>query len=935
MRRLITLMAILPLAIARSARADSQEGASAGQNRARGSVFRLTVKTSKRLESAGSAVLLALETKGAATRGYFATCYHVMQGGQSFQLEWYDRTRILNSGNCELFAWPDRDLVIFRGPITKKKEDLRPVLRGKALARIQSTEVYDLAKLSKALNFVPPPANDKSGLDGQASGYPRLSRRILLSVNVSIWGRRNAHLLELLSENSNTDAKKLDLGFLGNEITLPGMSGGLVASADFRFAGLTLGRLPDQQGLMIPAEVVLEALKLALADGLQPFKDVRLNLATPFNDSVRKQLADNSPDIVSKMTWESFGQWEMAFKADRAQADLFEHFQEVGIPLSILADTDDARASPRKARRANGNHARSTKVVLILFAEADDDRAAAGYTASLNGAPDEKFRRDAKRQFAANLELKPGENLLVISRRSRGKPKENVFSLSKLNSEKNRIEFSVRIPGGRTSYRVIRALPAIVSRYSIYVTLFNDLVPPEKPPAHDARLLIRLGYFKSLLDHTRHSRDISRALTRTGSYVDARVRFDQFAKMTYRPRTGPFGGKLVQSIDADVPVTLNLRGGELNQFGLRLKLPQIKPTLILRTRLQALPPGSTGTLSIRALAASCEQEIGLRLGQIEKQPVVLDIRGLAGQLTVAELNQQAFAPNAQKQLMEDVLGVANKERPVLVAARLIPSRTPGDGWLALFFNLGSGRKLTAPLIPSENSDARLGWYFHASELPLKRLPPRYRAHLPKAVLEMALRDVTISAPLALAKEDARNQDRSLGEQLRDVFWHSTAAAGAKGNLQLRFTTPPKLAFKLGKKGDLAQQIDFVLETCRFKPAGDKGRDLYRMLASGRINVKLVHFKSIAGSAKIKDLSASFELDTIVESGRVRPITLKLSKMNGTVIAGKETDKLETKQVRLTIRVENGNFAVESVPCFKKIMLRELIDPKKPGTRGRR
>ncbi|MDM4019330.1 hypothetical protein [Roseiconus lacunae] len=889
------------------------------------SVFRLSWEDAAGVTTQGSAVLLAVDKATEPPTGYWATCYHVLHKAPSFVIESHPNDKILDSASSEMFVWRGRDLVIFRGPVNS--EGLIPVLAGDdPVAFLRKGP--DAALFADELRLVEP--NDE-GVAGRAYGFPSIQRLALLPVKVTIWGRQRAKTLNLLDPSRilGSDATNMFVGFLGDEITLPAMSGGLVAAQDGRFAGLVFGRITDMLGMMIPAETVVQALDKALDDDFKPFEQrkAELQIPPPFRDDVNRQLAENSRELVSEITWNSFANWEMAFKADQVQADLFQRFQEVQIPLSMLKDKGDHKEA-------------------VLHLLGDDEQSAPGnYTIAFNGEKPKKLT-----ERTSKLKLRRGENLLVISHLGPELNNGRGFSLNSLLNERNRLEVAVNLNDG-DSYRITRSLPAVVKNYSIYVTLVNDLAPKEEPPAHDARLAVRLDYLKELLRQTNHTRDLSTAITASGSYVDAVASFNQFDKATYSLLTrDTLHSKTAytQTVDAEIPITVSVLNGAINQFGLRLPLPKINPKMTLRVRLQALPYGSERVVSVRALAASSADKIAIQIGKVANGPskdddqsaddtrsedenlLEVDVRGLATQLAVAELNRTAFSPDGHRQLLEDVFGVVREvpldddQRPRLLAVRLMDDDR-GQAWLCFLFDVGSGTHLPLPLQPVEKPGEEIAWQFRASALPARSLPIQYSRVLGGKLAEATLKDVKISAPLIDTIKSIPTKDRSIGDQLRAAFWEATAPAFANGQMQFELSTPPQMPIAVGKEGRL-DGLRVSLEKANIQPA--KQASAYTVDAEGRLFAASIWSEVLGETLVIEDFDARFRLKTMVQSGTLHEATFELNQMKGRVKAAKEEDPLETDSVRITLTPVNGEFSTEVVPTITKILLHELRDPKR-------
>ncbi len=191
----------------------------------------------------GTATLLCVDpTKDIA---YFATCYHVMHNAQSIEVKRYDQRvlgfqTVLTQADCTFEARPHWDLVIFSSKFVPLQAPVGTVgvLGSQAcdlawLAKNATKLYYDwhaaMLAAKQAATF--PPAK------GYAYGYPGFDR------DVSFFRRRRplgpragkARLGDFLEIGQVFDPNQVNandplfVGYLNNEITLPGMSGGVVA----------------------------------------------------------------------------------------------------------------------------------------------------------------------------------------------------------------------------------------------------------------------------------------------------------------------------------------------------------------------------------------------------------------------------------------------------------------------------------------------------------------------------------------------------------------------------------------------------------------------------------------------------------------------------------------------------------------------------------
>ena len=643
------------------------------------SVFKLEgTRVESRGPSQGSAVFLGEETKGDRTVGYFATCYHVLANCQSIRLDSSDgelSIKTADGNGIEFFASRARDIVILRTRLMKE-HNLRPALCGEnpvgRLREMRPGNFYMNSAL-EGLGARPVGGDNKQGDPGVAIGFPHLERTISLPIDVDIWGLRLARTLGLTESDEKTEAANLQIGYLGNEITLPAMSGGLVATVapakmPGQFAGLVFGRLLDEQGLMIQAVEVLDALREALSgkdksgkdkfikfiDGMNP---EQLSLEPPFKEQVNVSLQSGTDTVLlSKLTWDSISRWSVAFEADEAQAKLFKRFQEIVVPLSYLAPHRRLDEEDRNDRRDQ-----EPRVAELIFLSDNEDEALKGEP--FKGCPakkgfEVKFNGKSNLQLgeggeAVSLKLHPGENLLVVSRNETDQTtRGGSVSLNDFLNKRRPIHVAIKRPGGE-SYRILRSLPAVIDRYSIYLTIIDDETKLRaNPPDHDVTIDVDMGMLRQAVAEM-DPQVFENGRNRAASFIRWEADFDGVVRADLSvPAWGPEGAPSPRTLDLSIPITARILEGVIREYGLTLGLPLIERELNILARVQILPAGTGGGLSVRVLAATCSEPIEVVLGQIrggegkgEGPGLALDIRGAASQALVSQLNKATpFGP---------------------------------------------------------------------------------------------------------------------------------------------------------------------------------------------------------------------------------------------------------------------------------------------------
>jgi hypothetical protein len=214
-------------------------------------VFRLATDKAN-----GSAVLVELVDGPSRARiGTFVTTYHVLEGARQFTLRDSGGHTVAESTDATR-CYQDRDHELALVRLTLKS-DKRVVLG------VMPLVPYAPVPSGTGMTLIRPP--------GLALGFSQVGSVPLDFRRLEFLGESPALAFEGLLDNEVVDKSQpggqspgsaLFQEIMG-ERTEPGMSGGLILDYSRRFAGLVLGWRPDNNGLIIPAEVVADAWEQA------------------------------------------------------------------------------------------------------------------------------------------------------------------------------------------------------------------------------------------------------------------------------------------------------------------------------------------------------------------------------------------------------------------------------------------------------------------------------------------------------------------------------------------------------------------------------------------------------------------------------------------------------------------------------------------------
>lgn len=646
-------------------------------------LFRLQCEAA---QQTGTAFLLQVRKENGQSIGYFATCYHVVEGetGAVYLYRASDESGLpsakFGKDNGEVHVVPELDLVLLR---LKVPNDISSDL--------------------------PTPGTDKETLDGYAFGFPGFNKSVPFQVKVRVTsGRQKALLFDFLRPDL---ASKMEIRFLGNELTYPGMSGGPVLDSRGRYAGMLLGRMPEPSSIpvFLPSDQVLDALNQAdKQKAWNAFDPKRLRVALPYKVEFTKQLRE--PYLIADQSWSSYEQWLQVLGDD--PADFLRSFQEVSVPLHMLRDlkgvkTDDQfRFRPIVSKITNGD-SRPSQISFRWNGQVWE-----------SGKP---------------ASLRPGENLLIVTK-SLDSPEglviNDLFRFNQLDVD--------LLLGDTTVFRIKRSLPAIIRKYSIFVTIHNgDIESAATNEPYSARLAVRLDYLNELLNRVPFELPIVGGDARSGLkyHAMARAKGKHFTLRYVSP----------QSIDAAIDTSIAIKQLEMKYAGVRVTYPSKEKdiqdfSLRLTGRIQ-IPSDEEPQfffVAPRALAGTSKDPIPL---PILGDTVEVDVGPIVREALVCYVNKELLIPDrpaspgpdsirdllVKAQLLSGMDGFTLKPLRVFLKnedPRIVddPKRT----WIIMTFvlvNLKTGKAAFAnlerpSLLPEKAERSDIGIEFVAHKLPL-------------------------------------------------------------------------------------------------------------------------------------------------------------------------------------------------------------------------
>lgn len=416
-------------------------------------------------ESLGTAVFLFRESLSSGDFGYFVTCFHVLYKSTRFELTDHTSNNVIaqanpdDPGSALLYSAPTSDLIIIRTP-------LKSGFAGSPLLKTLTRNG---------------PSNTPSIGEHLAIGFPFYNTTTFHDAIVRV-GR----------DHGISVVPKLQARPLLGDPTAPGTSGGLVLGYPDKFAGLILGRMTDIAGIMLPASKVVEELKKAMyrakANRLQPFKPAKVKSweKPPYSRPELKKLFmfhEGSQGVVDIEKWDLMSHWnQLLLGSSRFRT----RFQEITIDLSHML------GSPVSKKQ---NHKQDEPIELHLDPYSRPD-ALADAELWINTT---KVNVEESQPIQLNEHLRPGENLIVIRRKTR---KRQSFNRLKDLFARVRLDAKLSV-GGQTMYSIQRELPAIFDAFTLFITIEMN----QQTPAPRGNMVVMLDTraVTTLLNRTRLS----------------------------------------------------------------------------------------------------------------------------------------------------------------------------------------------------------------------------------------------------------------------------------------------------------------------------------------------------------------------------------------------------------------------------------------------
>ena len=525
---------------------------------------------------------------------------------------------------------------------------------------------------------------------GKAFGFPFLKNTARHPADVSIWGESQRD--QFFDEDYRNDDGALNMafGFLSDETTMNGMSGGGVFTNDGEFAGLVFGRIPNTAGVMIPARFVNDQLKLAkIKKNNINYEAFKKRNESVFNAAIEKQLS--SDNVKSEMTWSSFSTWALAFQDGKHIQEAFDAFQEVRVSSEALmvspSETSEFVIYVDEESGASEGERRPANLKSLT---------SKGYRLYLNGS---KWTPNAGGHWEMNTSI---TNLLEIRKSKPG-------SDAKINDffgNFHNLEFRLSPKDGVRSLLIKRSLPGIFDGYSVYLTLGG--FGKKKKLNHETELRLSIDKLKEQISKAKLGPfNFSVNTPIDSSYAKLHFEFTDLGSTKFSIRS-PY------ELRCDLPISVEISDAVIRKFGTKIVLPRTKVDLVIRIVIQIIQQ-SNGTLGVQARATSAVSKSDLSIEILkfhsaaketeavdakEKKSsgIEIEISNILAQAAAAHLNRKIFKKlnsNLTFRELANRLGEAGVVIPKCEHAKFVESK---DG---IFLTVGFGKQLD----PNDESES--------------------------------------------------------------------------------------------------------------------------------------------------------------------------------------------------------------------------------------
>lgn len=609
-------------------------------------------KNGTALTRQGTAVLVKTygPDKDGGVIGEFITCYHVVQGARKVSLsrlptesEKGNVASIPVSGpnpQLQIITLPGKDLASIRVTL-KEPRHWQPVTLVSTPIRMEKTPL--------AVGF----------------GFPEYAGMDLRGVVLRLGGEVSAGRYYPSNDIRPSESKLMSV-LQANRETLPaGLSGGPLfailespkvsesgakgennISRKYQLVGLMFGSDPRGTELIIPAA---EIQKLLVKSDWKPFTSDSVAVPVPFAEFVTTRMGMNGD--VSDVVWSGLQGWEAALRDPLSFRD---RFQEI-----VLDSATQMPGDKEVSIEVDKSCLRNNETIVVWA----------------NGA-EWRFNGTGSSVYQAGQHLSTeGDSLIIVQKIAPERPIGSL-DLTQMLTRTNDLRFTVR-QGKGPGFTIRRALPDVLSSYSVYLTFRHPSLPDEDTlqPDEQVRLAVRMDAIQRFLNEIPFTvpvdehwlrEDGSQVVTAKADLVFAPPplvankqgtnnsgnKWRNWEFVGLNPRTG-------QTLDLSIRGRVEKLSASVPGIGFDFEEPHQSMAFEFRGRLQATRhPGNQSVpfhTVIRATGAAAGEDLRVPLLAGKGFKVTVDISSLVSEFGLQWLNNHLLRPGSPRAYSSDSL----------------------------------------------------------------------------------------------------------------------------------------------------------------------------------------------------------------------------------------------------------------------------------------
>ncbi len=552
------------------------------------------------MNKAGSCVLVKLQELEDVKFGTFLTAYHVVHGAKKLNIYCADGKRVTQDGKTLCFTDRSRELAVIHTQLHRE---------GDAFDALETDIPGEPGKYRAVVGFA---------ATGLARGLRDASLSRPLTMTADIAELVDDDLAYVWQMGQLQTPGRMQFEFARGDLTIKGMSGGLVVDENNRFAGLLFGRHLSH-AVIVPREQVTSFLVNS-----RQYQERWRNIAEDafYEPSLFKGGTEARDDFMDWSTLEGLRLLMSPNPLGRLRS-----FQEIEVtPPRVDREAPDVVITTPLDNRSEIRNGEDSEKIRFW----------------LDGYP---LDQDDQTPIQIPISQRPGESLLVVSKSRGGR---NDFELGRiLTSNRVDLRFS---QDGKEFFRLRRSLPNIVEAFTLYITLQNPTVSEDTSlPPPNLRLAFHLGFLQELLNQAPFQIAIEE---RSPNQADKDPgNLDSFVHATYRTLRNDswqLSRDGLQRIGVKLNGNVDVHRTKFYRHELALGDPGTVQRFDIEGCLQfpyLMPDAKNGGrrvyLSARAIGVSGDGSYRLRLADLEgRDPISVEAGGILRLLMAMHVNRR-------------------------------------------------------------------------------------------------------------------------------------------------------------------------------------------------------------------------------------------------------------------------------------------------------